>query len=168
MQKFKQIKATSTKVLQAAIEQRKLDKPMIPYLKQLNNLPFICTLSCCLGHMKDKQRVYGEKYNAGDKILKLYDGPYVRFITLLEHRLLSHLLNSHPEQGNNFIWEVDENNITGITFCIRLSFNDWEKNLQHLIDELSRVKNQCRVVRQIHTETILPRTREGACAPSCE
>lgn len=139
-QKFKHIKAISNKVLHAEIDRGRVDKPMIPYLEQLNNLSFICTLNCCVGHLKDKQRVYGEKYNPDNKILKLYDGPCVRFITLLEHGFLSHLLNSHPEHRNNFIWEINENNLTGITFCVRLSFDNWEKNLQRLIDELSKVK----------------------------
>jgi hypothetical protein len=136
IQKFKQIKTISRKVLQAEIDRGRVDKMMIPYLLQLNDLPFVCTLNCCIGHMNDKQRVYGEKYNPDDKISRLYDGPFVRFITLLKRGLLLHVLNSHPQHGNNFIWEETENNITGIIFCIRLSFNNWEKNLQYLIDEL--------------------------------
>ena len=50
--KFKEIKAASWKFLQEEIDGGWVDEKMEPYLTQLNNLPFICTLSCCTGHCR--------------------------------------------------------------------------------------------------------------------
>jgi len=117
------------KRLREEIRKGKVDKEMIPYLKRINRLSFICTTQSCSGHNEDPKKGrwahidFRSALNESETIRKI--------LQPLEAK------REHPDIAYEIMIER-----YGIRYCLWLDNKKWREQMEDLISVLENVENE--------------------------